>query len=116
MVFNIVFVWFVTVLAVVLGTLAAVQAASGRRTYPLTPRQTDWSIGELKLLGVCWAIYCYALALYALVGGLLVEMHVRNLFGLLAAIPFLLAATLIQGLTAARHHRRWPFKRQISGS
>jgi hypothetical protein len=116
MVFNIVGVWVVTVLAVVLGTLAAVQAASGRRTYPFTPRHTDWSIGELKLLGVCWAIYCYALALYVLVGGLLVEMHAQNPFGLLTAIPFVLAATLIQGLTVARHNRRWPFKRQISRS
>jgi len=115
-VLNIVFVWVVTVLAVVLGTLAAVQVVTGRRTYPLTSRQTDWSIGELKLLGVCWAIYCYALALYALVGGLLVEVHMKMPFGFLLAIPFIVAATLIQGLTGARHNRRWPFKGQTSDS
>jgi hypothetical protein len=109
-------VWLVTFSGGMFTSLAVAQAVTGRRLYPLNPKQTEWSVGELKLLGLCWAMYWLALAAYGLVGGILNAMNMKVPSSFVFWIPFVLSAPLMTILLERRHNRRWPFKEQTSRS
>jgi hypothetical protein len=113
---NVLLVWLVAFLGGVMGTLGAVQAVSGRRTYPFNPRGTNWSAGELNLLGLGFAVLWLAMAVYGLVGGLFIASHVHVPFGPLFWAPVVIASLLFQVLMQQRHSRGWPFKGQTSRS
>ncbi len=89
------------------------EAVTGRPTYPLVARRIDRSVGEIKLLGVSWAIFWLALAVYALVGAFMDASHQTVPLLFMTVFPLILAATGFHALMEQHHNRRWPFKREI---
>ena len=113
---TVVVVWFCALLAGVMGGLAASQAITGRPTYPFVTRRINWSVRELKLLGLCWAIFWLFLSIYALVGSLFLSEHQAVPFGSLGWLLFILGGPAFQLLMEQHHHGRWPFKGRVSSS
>jgi hypothetical protein len=98
--------------------LAASQAVTGRSTYPLFSNRNriNWSVGELRLLGLVWAFNWLALAVFGLVGALYLSAHEAPPISPLGWLPIILLGSVFQLLMEQRHNRRWPFRDRVSGT
>ncbi|TME03492.1 MAG: hypothetical protein E6I53_07255 [Chloroflexi bacterium] len=100
-------------------TLGVVQVVTGRMI--INPRRWNWSVGEVRILGLVTAAEASILAIYSLVGGLVLSTGpspnwvapawwydvVWLIFPAIAAIP-------ISMLLLEQHHqKRWPFEGRL---
>jgi hypothetical protein len=111
---TVVVAWFAALVSGVFGGLAVSQAVTGRPTTSMISRRTKWSVGELKVLGLGWAVYWLALAVFALVGSLNIAANRVVLFLPLTLSPILLGGPIFHLLMEQRHNGRWPFKERVS--
>ena len=116
---TIVMTWVIAFTSGALAALGVAQAASGRLLRIFNRRHLDWTVGEVRVLGLTWAVAGASWAVWALFGALTFA-HVIPLFwvghwwGILISAPVSLitfGALLVQVLIELRHNHRWPFRR-----
>jgi hypothetical protein len=104
--------WFAGLVGGVFVGLGVFQALTGRS---LMRKRTSWSAGEIKLLGVVWAITGLVLAITALVGAFQIAANqAPRSFALWPII--VLGGPIAQLLIEQHHNRRWPFRDRASGT
>ena len=114
-------IWFFALLGGAMAALAVSQAVTGRPTHPLMAHRADWSVSELKILGLGWAIHWLVLAAWVLFGSIWIvtfqSMPLGRVgwipIGVLVWLPVLSLGPVFQILMDLRHEGRWPFKRQV---
>jgi hypothetical protein len=109
--FAIAVAWFAGLVGGVFVSLGMVQALTGRSVMR---KRSNWSVGEIKMLGVVWAVAGLVLAISALVGSLQTAAHQSTLFVTFALWPIILGGPIGQLLIEQRHYGRWPFKDRVS--
>ncbi len=108
-------VWFGAVGGGAMGALAASQAVTGRPTIPLL-RRIGWSVRELKLIGLIWAIYWFGMTIYILVSSLAIASNQHVDFLPMTIYPVILGGPAFQLLMERYHHRQWPFKGRVGNN
>ena len=111
---NILLTWSSALIGGAMGGLAVSQAVTGRPTIPMVSRRIKWSVGELKILGLGWAIFWTALAVIGLAAGLNIAAHRIVLFLPLTLWPILIGGPIFQLVMEQHHNRLWPFKDRVS--
>jgi hypothetical protein len=102
--------WFAGLVGGAFVGLGVFQALTGRS---LMRKRISWSVGEIKVLGVVWAVTGLVLAIVALVGSLQIASDQPAPFATFV-FPIALGGPIGQLLIEQHHNRRWPFKDRAS--
>lgn len=111
--FIIVALWLLGIGSGGLLCIGIIEIARGQAV--INPSRSTWSVGENRASGACTTIQAAALAIYALVGGLMLGAHAFPMFwvghwwGLFASAPFtliFLGTLFVQAYLEIRHENR----------